>query len=250
MHSKLFEVFGLPIYSYGVMMVVGFAVGIWRARRVSKKRYGIEPERVIDIALVVLVSSVIGARTVYVWMDPYETWGHFFAVWDGGLSFHGGVVAALAAGYVYTRIAKLPFWSCVDLVVPSAAIGYALTRIGCFLRGCCYGGPTDLPWAVPTNHEGLLINAHPTQIYALLAGLLIFFILTRLERMNRAPGFVFASYLGLYGVYRFLIEILRKGYTAEVWVYGLTHAQVVSIVMVLISAVALHFLYRMPARDD
>ena len=249
MRPELFKVFGLSIKSYGLMMVVGFAAGIFRAVRVSKHRYNIEPERVYDIALVALFSGVIGARIVYVLLDPTETWGNFFALWDGGLSFHGGLGAAMLAGYVYTRIAKLPFWTCADLVAPSLALGYAFTRIGCFINGCCYGCPTGLPWAVPASHYGQLIHVHPTQIYASLAGFAIFFILTRLERMNRAPGFVFTSYIGLYGVYRFLIELLRKGYTAEPWQLGLTHAQAVSILMIAVSAAVVFTVYRYPRKS-
>jgi len=165
------------------------------------------------------------------------------------LSFHGGLVFAMLAGYVYTRFARLGFWQCADLVAPSVAIGYACTRIGCFINGCCYGCPTDLPWAVRFSHDGVLTApSHPTQIYAALASLAIFFVLTKLEKMNRAPGFVFVSYLGLYGVYRFLVEILRKGYSAEVWRWGLTQAQAVSILMIIASAIVVFTIYRRPVK--
>ena len=160
MHSTLFTIFGLPIRSYGLMMVVGFALGIWRAVRVSKKRYGIEPERVYDLALVLLVGGILGARVVYILLNPAtESWGSFFAVWQGGLSFHGGLACAMLFGLVYTRIAKLPYWTCGDLVAPSLAIGYAFTRIGCFLNGCCYGRPTDLPWGVRFPYRSYAYNS-------------------------------------------------------------------------------------------
>lgn len=251
MRSTLFTIFGLQIRSYGLMMAVGFALGIWRAIRVSKKRYGIEPERIYDLALVLLVSGVLGARAVYIFLNPAtENWRDFIAVWQGGLSFHGGLALAMIAGYVYTRIAKLPYWKCGDLVAPSLAIGYAFTRIGCFLNGCCYGCPTSLPWGVKfTDEKNSLSTApsHPTQIYAFLANLLIFWLLTRLERMNRKPGFVFVSYLGLYSIYRFLVEFLRSGYSAEMWEFGLTQAQGVSILVIVVSAALIATLYRKPA---
>lgn len=246
MRSTLFKIFGLPIHSYGLMMVVGFSLGIWRAVRISKKRYGIDPERVYDLALIALFSGVIGARAVYILLNPTtETWCGFFAVWEGGLSFHGGLALAIILCGLYTRRNKLPFWKCADLLAPSIAIGYAFTRIGCFLNGCCYGAPTSLPWGVRFNENGTLTPpSHPTQIYSCLANLVIFFILTRLEKLNRKPGFIFISYIGLYGIYRFIVEIFRCGYSADLWAFGLTQAQAVSVLMTAFSAVLIFTVYR------
>jgi len=231
------------------MMVIGFGLGIWRAVRVSKKRYGIEPESVYDIALLVLLSGLIGARVAFIILNPAtENWRNFLAVWEGGLSFHGGLILATLTGFIYTKVKKLQFWKVADLMAPSLAIGYAFTRIGCFLNGCCYGAPTSLPWGVRFNENGVLTPpSHPTQIYASIANIIIFFLLTRLERMNRKPGFIFVGYVGLYGVYRFIVEIFRAGYSADLWAYGLTQAQAVSVVMIVISAVIMATVYRKKA---
>jgi phosphatidylglycerol:prolipoprotein diacylglycerol transferase len=244
MRSVLFELFGIPIHSYGLMMVVGFGLGLWRLVRTGKRRK-IAPERMYDLALVVLLSGIIGARLVFIALNPdTESFREFFAVWNGGLSFHGGVLFALVGGLVYTHLAKLSFWECADLVAPSVAIGYAFTRIGCFLNGCCYGAPTSLPWGVRFHEHGIVTPpSHPTQIYAALASLAIFLLLTRLERLNRPSGFVFVSYLGLYSVYRFLIEFLRKGYSAQVWFGGITQAQGASIALFLLCVAGLVFVY-------
>ena len=245
MHSTLFTIFGIPIRSYGFMMVVGFALGLWRAIRVAPKR-GIDPDRVYDLALVVLLSGVIGARIVYILLNlQSENFREFFAVWNGGLSFHGGVVFAFLAAYIYTKRMQMPFWRCADLLAPSVAIGYAFTRIGCFLNGCCYGAPTDLPWGVRFMEQGTLTPpSHPTQIYASIANIIIFFILVKLEKFRRAPGFIFTCYLGLYSIYRFLNEFLRKGYSAQVSFFGLTQAQIVSIVIIVICAAIVAVKYR------
>jgi phosphatidylglycerol:prolipoprotein diacylglycerol transferase len=245
MHSTLFTIFGIPIRAYGLMMVVGFLLGLFRAVRVAKKR-GLNPDRVYDLALIVLLSGVIGSRLVYILLNlDTEKFSEFFAVWNGGLSFHGGVLFAVIAAVIYTKRTKLAFMSYADLLAPSLAIGYAFTRIGCFLNGCCYGCPTSLPWGVRFLEDGVLTPpSHPTQIYAFLANLFIFFLLTRLEKQNRAPGFIFVSYLGLYGVYRFLVEYLRKGYSAQEWLLGLTQAQWVSLVIILASTIIVHACYR------
>jgi len=251
MRSTLFTIFGLKIRAYGTMLALGFALGVWRAVRISRKRYGIEPERVYDLALVLLISALIGARAVFIVLNPStEHWRDFLAVWEGGLSFHGGVAFAMIGGYIYTRVAKLSYWRCGDLLAPSVAIGYACTRIGCFLNGCCYGRPTSLPWGVRFAENGVLTPpSHPTQLYAVAANLVIFVILARLEKLNRKPGFVFVSYLGLYSVYRFLIEFLRSGYSAQLWELGLTQAQWASAAIFVIVAVVLATVYRKPAKQ-
>lgn len=229
-------------------MVIGFALGLLRATKVARKRYGIEPDRVYDLALVSLISGIIGARAVFILLNPAtESWREFFAVWQGGLSFHGGLILAFASSFIYTRVTKLQFWKCADLLAPSVAIGYAFTRIGCFLNGCCYGAPTNLPWGVRFNEGGTWTPpSHPTQIYSSLANIVIFLILTRLEKLKRGSGFIFTSYIGLYGVYRFCIEFLRSGYSAEIWRYGITQAQLASIIMVLIALGVIIMFYRKP----
>jgi len=246
MRSTLFTIFGLPVRAYGTMIAVGAALGAWRAVRVAKKRYGIDPERVYDLALVCVLGGIVGSRIVYVLLNPHtESWGQLYAVWNGGLSFHGGVAFAVLCGWIYTARAKLSFAKCADLLAPSVAIGYAVARIGCFLNGCCYGAPTCLPWGVRFCENGHLTPpSHPTQIYAAIASLAIFLVLARLERLQGRPGFVFASYLGLYSIYRFAIEFLREGYSAKVWLLGLTQAQWASVVVLAGAVVILAVLLR------
>ena len=89
MYSTLFHIFGIPIRAYGLMMVIGFGLGLWRAVRVARHR-GIDPDRVYDLCLIVLLAGIIGARLLYIAIDPETPLRNFFAVWDGGLSFHGG----------------------------------------------------------------------------------------------------------------------------------------------------------------
>lgn len=239
MRSILFYIGSVPVRSYGLLMITGFLLGMWRATRVAG-RYGIAPERVMDAALLALVSGIAGARVLFLLLlvpqDGWEVFAQVHRVWEGGLSFHGGLVAAIAAVAVYARSARIKFLSMADLLAPSLAIGYAFARIGCFLNGCCYGVKTALPWAVkfldPVTHE-LTDPSHPAQLYAFAASLGIFGALTRIERLKRPAGFTFFSYIVLYSVYRFAIEFIRKGVTAEVWFAGLTQAQVASLAAIV-----------------
>ncbi|MCX6346214.1 MAG: prolipoprotein diacylglyceryl transferase [Armatimonadetes bacterium] len=245
MHSTLFTIFGIPIRAYGLMMVVGFAMGLWHAK-VAAKRRGFDPDRIYDLSLIALLSGIVGARLLYIVLNPdTESFKDFFAVWNGGLSFHGGVLSAVIAAIIYTRWKKLSFLECADLLSPSLAIAYAFTRIGCFLNGCCYGVATGLPWGVRFLEDGQwTAPSHPTQIYASIANTLIFVLLTRLEKLNRAPGFIFVSYLGLYSAYRFLVEFLRVGTSAKLWLLSLTQAQWASLIILGVSAALVFTVYR------
>lgn len=245
MRSILFHIGPVPIRSYGFMIVVGFVLGLWRAARVSK-RFGIEPERIIDAAIIALISGIAGARLLFLLLQvPANGWGSFsqaYRIWEGGLSFHGGLVAAILAVGVYAKAKQIRFLTLADVLAPSVAIGYAFARIGCFMNGCCYGVETNLPWAIrffnPITHA-FTAPSHPVQIYAFFISLGIFGILTRIEKLKRPAGFTFFSFITLYSAYRFGIEFLRKGATAEVWFAGLTQAQVVSIATAIIFGIML-----------
>jgi phosphatidylglycerol:prolipoprotein diacylglycerol transferase len=232
------------------MMVVGFALALWRAKGAAKRR-GFNQDYIYDLSLIALLSGIVGARLLYILLNPdTESFKDFFAVWNGGLSFHGGVLAAVITAIIYTRWKKLSFLECADMLSPSLAIGYAFTRIGCFLNGCCYGVATSLPWGVRFLEDGQWTAlSHPTHIYASIANILIFLMLTRLEKLKRAPGFIFVSYLGLYSAYKFLVEFLRAGISAKLWILGLTQAQWASLVILAISAALVFTVYRKRRSD-
>ena len=231
MYSTLFTIFGIPIRSYGLMLAIAFVAGMFAAlKRAEAKK--IPQDYIYDISGICLISGVLGSRALYIALNPTtERWSDFFKVWQGGLSFHGGLILALLCGLVYCRAKKLRFLEMCDLFMPSLALGYAIARIGCFLNGCCAGGPTNLPWGVRFDGE---TSCHPTQIYAAVANVIIFFILTRLEKKPSKPGFLLCSYVAMYALYRFLVEFLREGYSAEMWRFGLTQAQGFSVLMFLV----------------
>ncbi|MFQ3549047.1 MAG: prolipoprotein diacylglyceryl transferase [Armatimonadota bacterium] len=245
MKPVLFEVLGFPIHSYGLMLAIGFLLGIWKALK-SNEKYKISKDNVYDLCLICLVSGILGSRLVYILLNlQTESFSKFFVLWQGGLSFHGGLALALLAGYIYTKRKNISFLTCGDLFAPAVAIGYAVTRIGCFLNGCCYGAPCSLPWAVRFNEFGTLTPpSHPTQIYAMIANFIIAIILSIVQKKDHEHGYVFILWIGLYGVYRFINEFFRKGYSAEVFAGGITEAQVISIIMIVISAFVLLLKYK------
>lgn len=234
MYSTLFTVFGIPIRSYGLMLAAAFIAGMLRTAKKARQK-NIPQDTVYDITCLCLVSGVLGSRLLYVLLNrDTEPWSDFFKVWQGGLSFHGGLILALVCGYIYCRVKKLSFPEMCDLFIPALPLGYAVARIGCFLNGCCGGCPTNLPWGV--RFDGVT-PCHPTQIYAALINLIIFWVMTRLEKLPAKPGFLIAAYCAMYALYRFLIEFLREGYSAEMWRFGLTQAQGFSVLMFAIGLI-------------
>jgi len=233
MISTLFHIGPLPVRSYGLMMALAFLAAIGLSAR-RGRAVGMRTDTFIDLGLVSLLVGVVCARVTFIVLDPYSTWRDLPYVWTGGLSFHGGLVGGLVACWLYIRRFRLDFWRLADAIAPGIALGYAIARIGCFLNGCCYGGPTSLPWACRFHGvEGITPPSHPAQLYAAFGSLLVLGLLLVLERRQRASGQLFMAYLALYGVLRFVVEIFRRGYTASELGWGLTAAQVVSLVLIL-----------------
>ena len=238
MHSTLFEIFGLPVRSYGFFLAIGFLLGLWRMKKIAPK-YEFSYNAITDLAIYSLIAGVLGSRLLYVLSNLSSySFKDVFAFWNGGLSFHGGIIAGIITAYIFARKNKYNFFNVLDILVPSVCIGYAFTRIGCFLNGCCYGVPSHMPWAVKMLTPHGLEMCQPVQLYASFISIVMFFILRSLEFKNPIPGFVFTWYILLYGLYRFGIEYLRYHESSDYVFTNITGGQVLSLIMI-ISAVTL-----------
>lgn len=227
----------IQIHAFGVFVVLGFLGGAWLSGRLARER-GLPGSAFLDSAVAILLAGVAGARLLFVllnWREFSRNWTDVLATWQGGMSFHGGVAGGALAGVICMRRMRLPVALMADAAAPGLALGYAVGRIGCLFNGCCYGTPTQLPWGM-TFRDGLPgVHYHPTQLYAALANLLLMAMLLREFRMNRPPGQVMALFAAGYSVYRFGIEALRNGVTADLWAFGLTQAQAFSVLSLLVS---------------
>jgi len=199
------------------MMAVAFLFGTWLALQ-EARRLHLDEDKVVSVILVALVCGVLGARMLYVLEHVAEfrrEWGSVLALWQGGLTLYGGMVAGVFGGLLMARRLQLPLWITADALAPSLAIGGAIGRVGCFLNGCCYGRPTHLPWGVtfpPDSFAGLDFgNAkiHPSQLYFSLAGLVLFGITWALRRRMGAAGTLFWFSLMLYGLVRIPLDFTR-----------------------------------------
>jgi len=229
-HPILFKIGPITIYSYGVMLTLAFGVGIYLARE-RALIVGISTKIIMDLGVYVLISSIIGARLLYVLTNLNEYKAHpLEAIFSRyGFVFYGGLILATTVGIWYLRRQKLPVWEIADISAPSIAIGQAIGRIGCFLNGCCYGKPTTLPWGVMLLGKNPLemTPIHPTQLYSSVSDLIIFVILSCLWKRKKFDGQVFLSYLILYSIARFIIEIYR-GDNPYIFLH-LTLSQIISI---------------------
>jgi len=239
----LFHVGPLAVHSYGVMLMLGFLAGLALSRR-QARRVGLSPDVALDLGVWILLASIVLARLLYVGLNWREYFAHpldILGVWrEGGLSYFGGLLGGILAGLIYTRRTHLPFWLLGDVFAPGIALGYAITRVGCFLNGCCYGTPTSLPWGVV--FPGITtLPSHPTQLYSAAGSLLLTGLLLWLHPRLKAQGQLFAAYLMLYGVLRGIVEIFRLGVSAEELVLGrhhllLTQAQFVCVLLLVFGA--------------
>lgn len=225
MHPVLLEIFGLKFHTYGVAMATAFIVSILLASRRAPKE-GLDPNVVIDTTFWIFVGTLLGGRIAFILEHIGDYLNHpldILKIWKGGLVFYGGFFGAILLSYIFLRTKRAPIMKYFDILFSYAGLGYAIHRAGgCFMAGCCYGKPTDLPWGVvfrdprsqvPPELRG--IPLHPTQLYEALNGLLIFLLILVFRNRRQRDGDISAFFLVMYGVNRFIIEFFRAGLGRE-----------------------------------
>jgi phosphatidylglycerol:prolipoprotein diacylglycerol transferase len=233
----------LAIHWYGILVMLGFVLGLWTAGR-RAPRHGVTPQQVWDAGTWLIIGVILGARTLYVisyWKEEFagEPWTEIFMVHHGGLVFYGGFIGAAVAVILYTGRNKTPLWKFADVLAPSIALGYVLGRLGCLMNGCCYGSACDLPWAIhfPADHETRGAGVHPTQIYDALLNGGLFLALEWFYRRKTFDGQIFAAWLMAYAALRSAVEIFRGDYPQR-YLGGLfTPAQVLSVAILVAGGV-------------
>ena len=187
MYPILLKIGSITVYSYGFMLALGVGVSLILIMRKARKE-GIDEEAVLDLTIITVLSGLIGARLFYVFFYDWEYYRlnplQILDFRNEGLVWYGAFILGAAAALLYVRIKRLSFWRTFDLFAPYLALGYAFGRIGCFLNGCCFGTPTDLPWGVV--FPGLdAVPRHPAQLYSTLLSLGLFAFLLWLYPRRR-----------------------------------------------------------------
>lgn len=218
MISTLFHIYGpFSVHSYGVAIVCGLLLFIWLTNRDSRRAQVITSDQYNSVLVLGIASALVGGRALYVfdyWHD-FESFTDIFALWQGGLAVLGSILGVLALVPWYLKKIGVPIIPFFDLMALYTPLLQSISRIGCFFAGCCYGSPTHLPWGVTyTNHETTLaysaISLHPTQLYSSFILFGIFVVLYfNIQHKITKPGQLFASYLMLMSIERFVVDIFR-----------------------------------------
>jgi phosphatidylglycerol---prolipoprotein diacylglyceryl transferase len=235
----------LPIHTYGLMIALGFIVAIALAQREARRR-GQDAERIGDLAFWIIVAALVGSRLYFIAVNARDYLGdnafvvfggvrlpRVLAVWEGGLVFYGGFIAAALTAWWYLRRHRMSFLAYADTLIPSVAIGHFFGRLGCFAAGCCWGSVSHahVPWLAKFPPASLAYQAfaqrpnaaellapdrlttlpvHPTQLYESFGELALFALLVFLVRpRKRFHGQVLATWLMAYAVLRTVVELFR-----------------------------------------
>ncbi|MDP2309879.1 MAG: prolipoprotein diacylglyceryl transferase [Pseudomonadota bacterium] len=257
MHPVLFSIAGFEVHTYGVLAGVGFLFGVTGAAILGSRpgpRGGFSWDFLWDLAIVLIVGAVVGSRLEYVrtrWAQYAASPVEILDLRDGGLVFYGGLIGAVLSALVYIRWRRQSAWRVLDLYAPFIVLGHALGRLGCFAAGCCYGAPTDLPWAVVYPMGGKPpggVPLHPTQLYEVLANVLIGGVLLAVRARGprggatNGDGLTFAALLLLYPAFRSVNELfrgdgIRGAAVGGVAAGGLTNGQAISVALFAIGLV-------------
>ncbi len=248
MKPYLFEIFGFKIPSYGLMIILAYiAAYIYLSKK--SKLYNVDEKKISDIMFYSVVFGFVGAKLLYIitfWSyfgsDFKERFLNIFSFDNlrSGFVFYGGFVAGFL-GFIWSvKRNKLDILSMADLFAPAMALSHAISRIGCFLAGCCHGKETDFFLGVvftsPYCHvsdELIGKKIHPTQLYESVGNFVIFLFLNHML-LKVSKGRIFLLYILLYSTLRFNIEFLR-GDDRGLYILGLSQAQVISLILIMLS---------------
>ncbi len=228
----------LSIRWYGIFIALAIILIIlwlaWQVRRGANLSY----ETVFTAALVGIPSGIVLARLLHV----IDLWDYYSQnpgqiIGGGGLTAYGAILGAALGIWIYSKFSKLNFGYFADLVAPAVIVGQAVIgRIGCTINGCCYEVETSLPWGIVYTHPDSLgplgVATHPTTVYELIFGLMVFGVLVKLRERFRPDGSLFLIYLSLYSLWRLATDFLRVG---TPFLFGLHQAQVVAIIVLAIT---------------
>jgi len=242
----------LKVHWYGLMYLTGFALALWLGSLRARASNGLwHPEQVSDLVFYGAVGVILGGRCGYVLFYHFDyflrdpLW--LFRIWDGGMSFHGGLIGVLVAMWLYGRTLGKTFFQVTDFLAPMVPLGLGLGRIGNFIGGELWGRATDVPWAMVFPTDPSRLARHPSQLYQFfLEGLVLFTVLWFYSAKPRPRMAVSGLFLVIYGLARIAVEFVREpdaqlGFIAFDW---LTMGQLLSVPMVLAGLAMMVWGYR------
>ena len=250
-NPTIFKIGMLEIRWYGLFYIVGFIIAyIFVKKSYAYKNIRLKKEDYENLLFNLMLGVIIGGRLGYILFYNFQHYlSHplqIFAVWQGGMSFHGGAIGVIIFGYFFCKKHNYNFYKLADPVVPFASIALFLGRIGNFINGELWGRTTNVPWAIVFPADTQQLPRHPSQLYeAFLEGILLFAITYIMFRKIKKPGIVFWSWIGLYGIFRTLVEFVRQPDADLGYVIGfMTMGQILSSVMIVSGLIGISLILR------
>ena len=247
----------LHVHWYGLMYVVGIGMAWWLARRRAEAQLGLTPDQVEDLVFYVALGVILGGRLGYTFFYNLPAFlehpSMIVRIWEGGMSFHGGLLGVFLAMLWFGHKMKRSFFELSDFVGPLVPIGLGAGRIGNFINGELWGKPTDLPWGMVFPGAGDDLPRHPSMLYeALLEGPVLFAILNVFIRKPRPRMATSGLFMLFYGLFRFSVEFVRLpdaqiGYLAFDW---FTMGMLLTLPMMLLGVWWIWLAYRRERLDS
>ncbi len=245
-----FQVAGFEIRWYPIIIILSIFATVLISMRESVKR-GLQKEQILSLLPWLLLAGIVGARLVHV-IDRWEYYSHnlasVLALQQGGLAIWGAVAGGIIVTFIYARVNKIQIGKLFDTLVPGLLVAQIIGRVACIINGDAYGDPTTLPWGFIYTHPGAIIPenlkgilTHPYPVYEMMwNGIALFFLLIMRKRF-KTNGILFLAYLVIYSFGRFLLTFVRQ---EKIWFWGLQEAQIIAIVILLISMAIIIYLHR------
>ena len=239
----LFSIGNFHIFTFGVIFIISFLVSLILWGKSLKGK--LDEKHILNIAVLILLGVLIGTRLLYVFINFPYYWHEplkILAFNEGGSSSFGGFLAVLFV-WLYARKNKIKFSFILDTIAPYLTLALALGRLGCFFNWDDFGIASILPWAVKVPGD---VARHPTQIYLLIANLIVFFILLKLQKRKEKGdkgilsmnGSIFLFFILYYAINRFFIDFLRA-YQPHEFFFGLVVSQWFSLIFIIIASLIL-----------
>jgi phosphatidylglycerol:prolipoprotein diacylglycerol transferase len=246
----IFSIGPVALRWYGMMYLIGFLVAMFLANRAADKSAGEwTREQVSDLLFYSFLGVILGGRIGYVLFYQWEYFLadplYLFQIWQGGMSFHGGLLGVITAVYIFARKTNKSFFIVGDFVAPLVPVGLGMGRLGNFINAELWGRQTDVPWAMVFPTDPLQLPRHPSQLYEFfLEGVVLFAILYVVTRKPRSLGLAAGTFLIGYGVFRSIVEFFREP-DAHLGLYFsfISKGQILSIPMILAGFTIIYFGY-------
>ena len=246
----IFSIGPVSLRWYGTMYLIGFLAAMFMANKAADRSNGLwTREQVSDLLFYGFLGVILGGRVGYVLFYQFEYFLtdplYLLQIWQGGMSFHGGLLGVILAVFIFARKTQKSFLAVGDFVVPLVPIGLGMGRLGNFINAELWGRQTDVPWAMVFPTDSLQVPRHPSQLYEFfLEGVVLFIILYVITRKPRSLGLASGTFLIGYGIFRSIVEFFREP-DAHLGLYlsFISKGQILSVPMILIGLFIIYWGY-------